>query len=725
MSVPAATCPSCGAPLSSPSGPCVRCGRVPLPSRADLARLKLAAEPKTDPDDAAVGAAATEPAAAPFAGLAPHLATLPKSTPVPREPAAEKKTDPDDTAPALPTLPQAEGTSSTKPPAGSADVAPTLSGPSTGAAGAPAPTSALSRKSAAPPAAKAGGSAAARQKPSVGSSDPNPLAATRIDPRLDPLIGHLVAGKYRILELIAVGGMGKVYKAQHEKLKRLVCVKTLRPALSEDKTTVGRFNREADAASRLTHPNAITVFDFGEDQDGSLFLAMEFVAGRDLRTLLVQEFPLGEARVCRLLAQVLAALADAHQQGIVHRDLKPENIMVEARPNEPEQVKVLDFGIAKVLDGDAPALTQADRICGTPLYMSPEQATGDTVDARSDLYSVGVILYQLATGVLPFYSENTVEVLTRHVNERPTPPRLAAPEQEISPELEALILKAMAKEPDQRPKSATEFREELLRLARDRDRSALAPTSPPLEMRPVEVTLVEDPGSAPGGEEARSAAAEPGRPPLARRAERGSKAAAAVPEGSLTSQAVALALRSHKNLSRGAVAAGLALVAVVAVFALRSPAKKPPPAPSRAASAPKPSSPPLLPTCPPGMSLVGDRTCIADLPLKDARHRVLGNVTLAAAEHACGARQERLCTLGEWCQAALARSARPRRAPEWVRGGIAGNAAAGVVQAMATPRGESCGITIPVRAGRNPRERALVRCCRDARFALGRPAALP
>lgn len=280
----------------------------------------------------------------------------------------------------------------------------------------------------------------------------------------DPYIGRTIAGKFHVLELIGQGGMGRVYKARHTTLDRLVCVKMLRPALLEDQTVVGRFEREAKAASRLNHPHSIQVLDFGQDELGTLYLVMEYVAGRDLRRTLRDEFPLDEARICHVMAQVLSALGEAHAQNVIHRDLKPENIMLEPRRGEPDHVKVLDFGIAKVLDPDVPGLTRADVVCGTPHYMSPEQATGSAFDARADLYAVGVILYQLTTGTLPFDGQNSMEVLTRHVNELPEPPRARRPEVSISPEMEALILRALDKNPANRPLTAEAFRAELLEI---------------------------------------------------------------------------------------------------------------------------------------------------------------------------------------------------------------------------------------------------------------------
>jgi tRNA A-37 threonylcarbamoyl transferase component Bud32 len=283
-------------------------------------------------------------------------------------------------------------------------------------------------------------------------------------PQRDPLIGELVAGRFKVEELIGQGGMGKVYRARHLALDRVVCLKMLKPALLEDPTLVGRFEREAKAASRLNHPNGISVLDFGRNDDGGLFIAMEYVQGKDLRIVLRDEWPLPEERLCNIMAQVLSALAEAHVHNVIHRDLKPENIMVEQRRDQPDFVKVLDFGIAKILDSDMPGLTRNDVVCGTPQYMAPEQATGSQLDARCDLYAVGVILYQMATGMLPFDGQNSMEVLTRHVNEPPVPPRQRQPDAPISEAMESLILRALEKDPALRPQNAEEFRQLILKV---------------------------------------------------------------------------------------------------------------------------------------------------------------------------------------------------------------------------------------------------------------------
>ena len=291
---------------------------------------------------------------------------------------------------------------------------------------------------------------------------------SRLTSRLaDPRIGETVAGRFKIEELIGQGGMGKVYRARHVALDRLVCLKMLKPAVLDDPTVVGRFEREAMAASRLNHPNSIQVLDFGRNEaDGSLYLVMEYVQGKDLRAVLRDEWPIPEERLCHIMAQALAALGEAHAHKVIHRDLKPENIMVEQRRNHPDFVKVLDFGIARILDSGLPRLTRADVVCGTPQYMAPEQATGGQLDARCDLYAVGIILYQMVTGQVPFDGESSMDVLTRQVHDLPVPPRRRQAGAPISERMESLILRVLEKDPARRPQSAEEFRQLLLAVPR-------------------------------------------------------------------------------------------------------------------------------------------------------------------------------------------------------------------------------------------------------------------
>jgi eukaryotic-like serine/threonine-protein kinase len=275
----------------------------------------------------------------------------------------------------------------------------------------------------------------------------------------DPLVGKVVARKYSVERCIGEGGMGRVYRARQLVLDKPVVLKVLHQELLSDARTVARFQREARAASRLNHPNSINILDFGVAEDGELFIAMEYVDGHDLHYLLTNEWPLSEPRIIRIVSQVLSALADAHSAGVIHRDLKPENVMVEPRRGgESDVVKVLDFGIAKIVDTAeaGPALTRAGFVCGTPEYMSPEQAKGAPLDARSDLYSVGVLLFQLVTRRLPFEADTAIGYATKHLSEPPPPPSRLRPGG-CSPEMEQLILRALSKDPKARPQTAEEF----------------------------------------------------------------------------------------------------------------------------------------------------------------------------------------------------------------------------------------------------------------------------
>ena len=278
----------------------------------------------------------------------------------------------------------------------------------------------------------------------------------------DPLIGTTVAGRFHVMERVGSGGMGTVYRAEQAGLGRQVALKVLKGELVSDRDTVTRFHREAKAMSLLVHPNTVRVFDFGEDEaQGHLFLAMELLEGELLTAWVEREGTPPIAEAVEVVRQILRSLAEAHQKGIIHRDLKPDNIfLARVEGQSLPVVKVLDFGIAKAFRDDRKIdqlETQAGTVFGTPRYMSPEQAQGKTLDHRSDLYTVGVLLYQLLTGRPPFLDDDAVVVMAKHIRETPAAPRTVVPDHPIPRSLERCLMRALAKEPDDRIESADAF----------------------------------------------------------------------------------------------------------------------------------------------------------------------------------------------------------------------------------------------------------------------------
>jgi serine/threonine-protein kinase len=278
----------------------------------------------------------------------------------------------------------------------------------------------------------------------------------------DPLIGRTLPGGYVILDLVGIGGMGRVYRAEQTNLARTVAVKIIHPHLVGEENAAARFITEARAASRLNHPNSVAVIDFGKTPDGQLYLVMEFLRGRDLARIAYEEGPLALRRVVDVLRQVLAALSEAHHLEIIHRDLKPENVILEPLRTGGDFVKVVDFGLAKMrLEADR-SITSPGIVCGTPEYMSPEQGRGDPLDARSDLYAVGVILFQLLTGHLPFEAESPTQVVLMHLTAQPPDPRSVAPERKIPEPIVDVLLRSLAKAPADRYRDADDFSAALL-----------------------------------------------------------------------------------------------------------------------------------------------------------------------------------------------------------------------------------------------------------------------
>jgi len=276
----------------------------------------------------------------------------------------------------------------------------------------------------------------------------------------DPLVDRIVAGRYHILERIGTGNMGSVYRATQVGLERSVALKVLRGS-GRERDTVTRFHREAKAMSVLNHPNTVKVFDFGETEDGLLYFAMELLEGELLSTRMKRESGLGIDEAVMVVRQVLHSLHEAHSKGIIHRDLKPDNIFLASHGGHGGPVvKVLDFGIAKIFHGDRVVdelETQAGTVFGTPRYMSPEQAQGKPLDGRSDLYSVGVLLYHLLTGVAPFTDDDAVVVMAKHIRDKPMGPRRRAPDRNIASGLEHVVLSALDKDPERRFETARDF----------------------------------------------------------------------------------------------------------------------------------------------------------------------------------------------------------------------------------------------------------------------------
>ena len=285
-------------------------------------------------------------------------------------------------------------------------------------------------------------------------------------PGTDPLVGRTLDEKYYVEERLGSGGMGKVYRARHLSMDRPVAIKFLRQRFSEDEAARTRLLTEARAAVALRHSNAVSVTDFGQTVEGWVYIVMELLEGRTLREIVSREAPLETARATSIMLQASDAVGAAHQAGIIHRDLKPSNILITQSADQPAVVKVLDFGIAKFFagnDDDASDLDQTNTVIGTPRYMSPEQHSGNELTPATDVYSLGVILYEMLTGMVPFSGSTPAEIAQKHVNDTPHSPRevVAA----IPEDVERIVLHALEKQPSDRPPNATEFRRDLLETA--------------------------------------------------------------------------------------------------------------------------------------------------------------------------------------------------------------------------------------------------------------------
>lgn len=281
----------------------------------------------------------------------------------------------------------------------------------------------------------------------------------------DPLQGVIIDNRYRLIEKLAQGGMGSVYKGEHVFIKRVVAIKLLHRHLvnhENEEEFLKRFEREARTACQIEHPNAVTIYDFGFYK-GQPYIAMQFNPGKSLKQLLKEQGPFSLERTIAIIAQVAKALSLAHGLNIVHRDLKPDNIMCSKEEDGSDRVQVLDFGLAKAvggLDGVESTITKTGIIMGTPQYLAPEQAQGKDCDERSDIYSLGIILYQMLSGKRPFEGESSTQILIKHISEPPRPLREVNPR--ISSAVEAVVLKAIEKDPAKRQQNVVDLMKELL-----------------------------------------------------------------------------------------------------------------------------------------------------------------------------------------------------------------------------------------------------------------------
>lgn len=308
----------------------------------------------------------------------------------------------------------------------------------------------------------------------------------------DPLIGLLIQDKYKVEGVIGRGTMGIVYKATQELIGREVAVKILHGHLVADTESLKRFHQQAKAASRLNHPHIITLYDYGIIEGGQPYIVMDLLKGTSLARVLDEKGSLTADEALPIFMQICDALADAHKHGVVHRDVKPDNIVLEEHNNQKHWVKVVDFGIAKLVQGSEETLTRITKtgtVCGSPTYMSPEQFQGKEVDHRSDIYSLGAVLFETLTGRVPFTAVDLVSLMAQHVAE-PAPTLSAVrPDMEFPPRLEKLVARMLAKEPEARPQTMEDVADELEAAIQDKSRPQ------PLSPR-VSTTTAELPAGA-------------------------------------------------------------------------------------------------------------------------------------------------------------------------------------------------------------------------------------
>jgi serine/threonine-protein kinase len=313
-----------------------------------------------------------------------------------------------------------------------------------------------------------GSAATARTDPPPGGGGPASTSSAK-GGEPDPLIGRVISGRFKIVSVIARGGMGKVYKAEQAPLGRLCALKVLSPKYEGDRDPEfhKRFFLEASTAAKLSHANTVTIFDYGQEGDDLYYIAMEFIEGRTLHRALREEGPLDEGRTAHIAGQICRSLREAHGLGVVHRDLKPGNILLTDRADERDIVKVLDFGLVKDVTGETEDLTQAGLFMGSPKYMAPEQILGGEITARTDIYSLGVMMYEMLCGKVPFDRGASVGTLMAHVNDPLPPMRGVNPKLQASPTMENIVNRCLEKEPAKRFASMKDLLNALKRIGHE------------------------------------------------------------------------------------------------------------------------------------------------------------------------------------------------------------------------------------------------------------------
>ena len=470
----------------------------------------------------------------------------------------------------------------------------------------------------------------------------------------DRLIGRVINDRYKVTEQIGHGGMGKVYKALQSPLDRVVALKVLGAGHDRDPNFYKRFFLEASVTAKLTHPNSITLYDYGRTDDGIFFIAMEYLNGRTLSAAMQQDGPLDQTRVIHIAQQICRSLREAHALGIIHRDLKPANVILLRQHDDHDFVKVLDFGLVKFFSGDGAdaEITNAGTFMGSPHYIAPEQARNQNPDQRCDIYSLGVLLYHMLTGRVPFTAQAPVDIILKHLHDAPTPLRQVRPDLHIDPQLEDIVLKCMAKGREERFQSMDELLAQL-KIVRTQLTGISGPHSlPPYagytedNLRPVSLADMHHVTPAAGQRtpsgpmlsprftppSGLSRAALPPPPPLdddsAPQSGPHERRAVAAPSGGIAGE---------KRRGRGAILIAGLVLAIAAVaggaLVLRKPSGKLPPAsvvtnpiaaPAAAPAPAPPAEPEGFPTANAGTTLVSVSSQPSGAEVRDADDRLLG-----------------------------------------------------------------------------------------------------